>query len=92
LYQELTPELRSRLEAIRFELRGLDFRRLTDEELVQVIEDDLGARASNAIEGLYADPAQDAFFRMLNEERVPLELRVPYIVWFVLGEKRAPIR
>jgi hypothetical protein len=88
---EVPPSLRQRIEAIRAELRQLSYRRMTDEQLAEALDLDVQAKASNAIEGLYADAAEDAFFQMLDEERVPNELRGPYIVWFVLGEKRDPI-
>jgi hypothetical protein len=88
---DLPQHLRARLEAIRAELRQLNYRRMTDKELAEGLDLDVQAKASNAVEGLYADAAQDAFFQMLDEERVPHELRMPYIVWFVLGEKREPI-
>ena len=88
---DLPPHLRARLEAIRAELRQLNYRRMTDEELAEALDLDVQAKASNAVEGLYADAAEDAFFQMMDEERVPNEMRGPYIVWFVLGEKRDPI-
>lgn len=86
--EEVPPHLRERIEAIRAELRQLNYRRMTDEELAEQVELDRDAKANNAIEGLYADAAEDAFFQMLLDERVPPKIAVPYAVWFVLGEKR----
>lgn len=65
----------------------MPYRRWTDEELAEQLNLDLEAKANNAIEGLYADAAEDALFAMLDEERVPNELRAPFLAWFYLGEK-----
>jgi hypothetical protein len=42
----------------------LPYRRWTDEELAEQLNLDLEAKANNAIEGLYADAAEDALFAM----------------------------
>jgi hypothetical protein len=85
--RDIPPHLLERIEAIRAELRQLPYRRWTDEELAEQLNLDLEAKANNAIEGLYADAAEDALFAMLDEERVPNELRAPFLAWFYLGEK-----
>ena len=87
---EIPLYLRQRLEQIRAELRQMDYRRLTDAELEELFDLDLDAKANNAIEGLYADAAEDAFFQMMNEERAPADVRVRFVVQFVTGQKMEP--
>jgi hypothetical protein len=89
--RDIPPHLLERIEAIRAELRQLHYRRWTDEELTEQLSLDRQAKANNAIEGLYADAAQEAFVAMLDEERLPNELRGPYVAWFFLGRKSAPV-
>jgi hypothetical protein len=85
------PHLRERLEAIRAELRRMDYRRLTDAEMEQLLDLDVDAKANNAVEGLYADAAEDAFFEMMNEERVPQEIRAQFVIRFVTGSQMEPL-
>ncbi|MFS0738843.1 hypothetical protein ABC347_17485 [Sphingomonas sp. 1P06PA] len=59
------------IEAIRREVRALDYVRGTPAEAVMWREDDEDARANLAIEGMALTPEDDALFDMLREERVP---------------------
>jgi hypothetical protein len=79
--------VRERIENIRMELRHMEYRRLTDTELAELVDLDLDAKANNAIEGLHATAAEDAYFRMMNEERAPTELRARFAAQFVTGSK-----
>ncbi|MCW5751695.1 MAG: hypothetical protein KIT81_11165 [Alphaproteobacteria bacterium] len=44
------------------------------------------ARASDAIEGIHLTPTEEAFFDMLEEERVPHDLAAKLVREFVTGK------
>ena len=76
---------RQRLDVLRAKIRRMDFEPLTDAQLEEAAEGDAEGRANNAISGLYATAEEDAFFQMLQEERVPVHLRPSLAIYFVLG-------
>lgn len=59
------------VEAIRTQVRALDFTRGTPAEVAMWREDDADARANLAIEGMALDADEHALFDMLREEAVP---------------------
>jgi hypothetical protein len=79
--------MRERIERFRAELRESSYPRITEDELAERLELDIDAKASNAIEGLYADAAEEALLGMLAEERVPASLAVSYIIRFYKEEQ-----
>ena len=68
------------IEAIRREVRALDYVRGTPAEAVMWREDDEDARANLAIEGMALTPEDDALFDMLREERVPPPLATQIVL------------
>ena len=59
------------LDALRNEIRALDFVRGSPTEDAMWREDDEDARANLAIEGMTLTPEDDALFDMMRDERVP---------------------
>lgn len=59
------------VEAIRTQVRALDFTRGTPAEAAMWREDDADARANLTIEGMALDAGEDALFDMLRDEAVP---------------------
>ncbi len=59
------------VEAIRTQVRALDFTRGTPADAALWREDDADARANLAIEGMALDADEHALFDMLREEAVP---------------------
>lgn len=59
------------VEAIRTQVRALDFTRGTPADAALWREDDADARANLAIEGMTLDADEHALFDMLREEAVP---------------------
>ena len=68
------------IEAIRREVRALDFVRGTRAEAAMWREDDADSRANLAIEGMDLTPDEDALFDMLRDERVPPPLATQIIL------------
>ena len=58
------------IEAIRAEVRAMDFTRGSPAEVAMWREDMAESRANLAIEGMIPTPNEDAFFDMLLDERV----------------------
>ncbi len=59
------------IEAIRAEVRALDYVRGSLADAAMWREDDQDSRANLAIEGMALSPEDDALFDMLRDERVP---------------------
>ncbi|MBN8831904.1 MAG: hypothetical protein J0G94_15075 [Sphingomonadales bacterium] len=76
------------VEAIRRQVRALDFVRGTSAEVAMWRDDDADSRANLAIEGLALEPDEDALFDMLRDEAVPPPLATQ-IVLKLLGHPDA---
>lgn len=59
------------VEAIRAQVRALDFVRGTPAEIAMWREDDADSRANLAIEGMTLNAHEEALFDMLRDEGVP---------------------
>ena len=59
------------IEAIRAQVRALDFVRGTPAEIAIWCDDDADSRANLAIEGMALDHDEEALFDMLRDEGVP---------------------
>ena len=59
------------VEAIRAQVRALDFMAGTPAEIATWRDDDADSRANLAIEGMALDPDEAALFDMLRDEAVP---------------------
>jgi hypothetical protein len=59
------------IEAIRHQVRALDFVRGTPAEVAMWLEDMADSRANLAIEDMIPTPNDDAFFAMMLDEGVP---------------------
>lgn len=68
------------VEAIRCQVRALDFVRGTAAEIALWREDDADARANLAIEGMALDAGEEALFDMLREEAVPPPLATAIVL------------
>jgi hypothetical protein len=68
------------IDAIRAEVRALDYVRGTPAEVTAWQEDDEDSRANLAIEGMAMEPDEDALFDMLREEAVPPPLATQIIL------------
>lgn len=68
------------VEAIRAQVRALDFTRGTPAEAAMWREDDADARANLAIEGMALDVQEQALFDMLREEAVPPPLATAIVL------------
>jgi hypothetical protein len=68
------------IDAIRAEVRALDYVRGTPAEVAAWRVDDEDSRANLAIEGMAMEPDEDALFDMLREEAVPPPLATQIIL------------
>ena len=68
------------IEAIRTQVRALDFVRGTPAEIAMWREDDADSRANLAIEGMALDADEHALFDMLREEAVPPPLATAIVL------------
>jgi hypothetical protein len=68
------------IEAIRREVRTLDFVRGTPADVAEWREADAESRANLAIEGMALSTDDEALFEMLREERVPPALATQIIL------------
>lgn len=68
------------IEAIRAEVRALDFTRGTPTEVASWRDADAESRANLAIEGMALDAQEDALFDMLRDEAVPPPLATAIIL------------
>ncbi len=68
------------VEAVRAEVRALDYARGTPAEQQEWRDADADARHNNVIEGLAFSPVEDALFDMLRDEAVPPDLAVQIIL------------
>lgn len=68
------------VEAVRAEVRALDYVRGTPEEATDWRRADADARHNNVIEGLEYSPVEDALFDMLRDEAVPPDLAVQIVL------------
>ena len=59
------------VEAVRAQVRTMDYVRGTPEEVAQWREDNEDSRANLVIEGMTPTPDEDALFAMLLDEGVP---------------------
>lgn len=71
---------RLNVEAIRREVRALDYVRGSSAEAAMWRDDDADWRANLAIEGLALTPEDAALFDMLRDERVPPPLATAIIL------------
>lgn len=62
------------IEALRAQIRAMDFERGTPEQVAQWREDDEDSRADLAIEGMPLEPNEAALFDLMRDEAVPPEL------------------
>lgn len=68
------------VEAIRRQIRALDFVRGTPAEHAMSREDDAESRANLAIEGMALEPDDEALFNMLRDEAVPPALATQIVL------------
>ncbi|WCP16238.1 hypothetical protein sphantq_04734 (plasmid) [Sphingobium sp. AntQ-1] len=68
------------VEAIRAQVRALDFVAGTPADVAMWREDDAESRANLAIEGMALTPDEDALFDMLRDEAVPPPLATAIIL------------
>jgi len=68
------------VEAVRSEVRALDYPRGTPAEQQEWRDADADARHNNVIEGLEFSPVEDALFDMLRVEAVPPELATQIVL------------
>lgn len=68
------------IDAIRAEVRALDYVRGTPAEVAAWREDDEDSRANLAIEGMAMEPDEDALFDMLREEAMPPPLATQIVL------------
>ncbi|ALH83327.1 hypothetical protein [Sphingopyxis macrogoltabida] len=68
------------IEAVRGQIRALDFVRGTPAEHAIWREDDADSRANLAIEGMALEPDEEALFDMLRDEAVPPTLATQIIL------------
>lgn len=68
------------IDAIRREVRALNYVRGSSAEAALWREDDADVRANLAIEGMALEPDDDALFDMLREEAVPPPLATAIIL------------
>ena len=68
------------IDAIRAEVRALDFVRGSPAEHAMWREDDADSRANLAIEGMALEPDEDALFDILRVEAVPPPLATQIIL------------
>lgn len=71
------------IEALRAQIRAMNFVRGTPEEVAQWREDDEDSRANLAIEGMELDANEAAVFDMMLEEAVPPALVSKIVVDFI---------
>lgn len=64
------------IEAIRSEVRAMDFVRGTPEQVARWNEADENARANLAISDMALEPNEAALFKLLRDEAVPPDLAV----------------
>jgi len=62
------------VEALRAQVRTMDYARGTPEQIAQWREDDEDSRANLVIEGMTPTADEDAMFAMLRDEAVPPSL------------------
>ena len=68
------------IDAIRTQIRAMDFELGTPAEVVAWREDDTNSRANLAIEGMTFEPDEEALFDMMLEEAVPPSLATQIIL------------
>ena len=68
------------IEAVRAQIRAMDFVRGTPEEIAQWREADHDSRANLTIEGMLPETNEDELFAMMMEEGVPPSLATKLIV------------
>ena len=72
------------VEALRAQVRTMDYARGTPEQIAQWREDDEDSRANLVIEGMTPTADEDAMFAMLRDEGVPPSL-APSIILGLYG-------
>ena len=70
------------VEALRAQVRAMDYVRGTPEDVAQWREDNADSRANLVIEGMIPTPDEDAMFAMLLDEGVPPTLVTRIILRF----------
>lgn len=68
------------IEALRAQIRAMDFVRGNPEEIAQWREDDRDSRANLTIEGMTPESIEDELFAMMMDEGVPPALATKIIV------------
>lgn len=72
------------VEALRVQVRAMNYARGTPEQIAQWREDDEDSRANLVIEGMTPTADEDAMFAMLRDEGVPPSL-APSIILGLYG-------
>ena len=85
----LSPETRERLEGLRKRIRSMSFEPMPERERAALPQRRREGRANSAIEGIHLTAEEVAFLDLLDEERVPYELRIALATLFALGEDRS---
>jgi hypothetical protein len=78
------------IEAVRAEVRALDYVRGTPAEVTAWRKGDEESRANLAIEGMAMEPDEDALFDMLHDEAVPPPLATQIILKLLDHPKADP--
>jgi hypothetical protein len=81
---ELSAGSQLRIAAFRKRVRGLSYRPMTEAELAQMPDHRQQGLANSAIEGICLTPEERAFLQMLDEERVPHDLRIGLATAFAI--------
>lgn len=68
------------IEALRAQIRAMDFVRGTPDEIAQWREDDAEARANLAIEDMALKPNEAALFELMRDEAVPPTLATKIVL------------
>lgn len=68
------------IDAIRAQIRAMDFERGTSDQIAQWRDDDRDSRHSLVIDAMCPEPAEDALFAMLLDEGVPPALASRLVV------------
>ncbi|HVG81092.1 MAG TPA: hypothetical protein VNB28_02310 [Methylomirabilota bacterium] len=73
---KLTAASRRRIDEFRQRVRGMRYEPLPEGELSAIPDRRRQGLANSEIEGIHLTPEERAFLQMLDEERVPHELRL----------------
>lgn len=89
---QLSAASQLRIEAFRERVRGLSYAPMTEAELAQMPDRRRQGLANSAIEGIHLTSEEQAFLQMLDEERVPHDLRIDLATAFAMeAEDRSAV-